>query len=275
MMKKLGYRNKVLITGSGGFISSHLRPLLKEYTVRGWDLKDGQDIFDESFEKEMKWADVVYHLAAETSVNQSFNRVQDFIFTNVLGTARVLQLAVKYKVKVIFASSGAVYNRKLSPYAESKALADDLCTSLQPYYPITILRFFNIFGTNMNENTGSIIWNFLQGQKKGEIVVYGSGEQTRDFINVKDIAAVLKAAIGKKWDGKTVDVGTGQTYTINYIAELFAHFGNGSIIYTDPPKREIKWSDADLNMLKTLYKKKLVTNVEKDIKEIVKYYETH
>ena len=266
---------KILITGHKGFIGSHLTPLLKkDYEVRGWDIKEGHDIFDRAgFAGAMNWADVVIHLAAETSVNDSFNREADFMKLNVLGTARVLELAVKFNVKVIFPSTGAYYFRDLSPYASSKALAEDICTSVQKYHPVTILRFFNVYGTNMNERTGSILYNFVQAAVSGQpIVVYGSGEQTRDFISIKDIVSIIKAAISSKWDGKTVDVGTGQAYTINYIAELFAYFGKGTVVYHDPPKREIKWSIANTDLLKTLYKKPLVTNLEKDIKEMVEYY---
>lgn len=264
---------KVLITGHKGFLGSHLTKILSGYIVRGWDRNSGNDIFDDKFEKAMKWANVVIHLAAYTSVNKSFGKEKDVHYLNILATARVLQLAIKHNTKMIFVSTGAVYNRDLSPYAESKAMADDLCTIFQPYHPITIIRPFNIFGIGMNETTGSIIWSFLQGIKKGKIIVNGSGEQTRDFINVRDVVEVIKAAISPKWNGKTVDVATGKLVTINYIADLFAHFGKSSLIYKGEPKREIKWSKANLQMLNHLYKKKLTTNLVEDIKEIIKYYE--
>lgn len=266
---------RILITGSEGFIGSHLKSLLKEHKVKGWDHKTGNDIFDNEFELAMEWADVVIHLAAYTSVNKSFGKEKDVFYLNVLATARVLQLAIEHKTKVIFMSTGAVYNRDLSPYAQSKALADDLCTAFQPYHPITILRPFNVFGTKMNETTGSIIWNFLQGAKKGKITVNGTGEQTRDFVNVRDIALIIKAALSPKWNGKTVDIATGELVTINYIAELFGHFSKSLVVNHGKPVREIKWSKANLQMLNSLYKKKLTTNLEKDIEEIWRYYETY
>lgn len=264
---------KIIITGSEGFLGSHLVPLLKEHTIWRWDHKTGHNIFDDDFEKRMKWADVVIHLVALTSVGNSFGKEKDYINLNVLGTARVLQLALKYNVKVIFVSSGAIYQRNLSPYALSKAMADDLCSSLQPYHPITILRPFNIFGIGMNYKQESLVQNFVEGAKKGLITINGTGEQTRDFINVRDVALIIKAAIDPKWDSKTVDVATGEVVTINYVAELFANLTGCKIKYGKPVK-EIKWSLANTQMLKNLYKKKLTTNLGKDIEEIWRYYET-
>ena len=268
---------KILCTGGRGFIGSHLVPLLrKEHRVKVWDLIDGKDIFALKFEKAVKWADVVIHLAAETSVLGSFNRPKEFMYLNVLGTSRVCELAAKYGAKLIFPSSAAVYFRNLSPYAESKALAEDICANVQQYHPVTILRFYNVYGTNMNANSGSIMYNFATSiVKDKKVVVFGSGDQTRDFISIKDIVSIIKAAISKKWDGKIVDVGTGQAHTINYIAELFAHYGKGVVTYHEVPKREIKWSIARPDILKTLFKKPFKTNLEIDIKEIVEYYAKH
>ena len=267
-------KKRILVTGSKGFIGSHLIPELKKsYDVAEWDLVDKKDIFDADFPIMVKNCDVVIHLAAETSVNDSFNRERDFMELNVLGTARVAELCLKYGKKLIFPSTGAYYNRGLSPYAQSKSLADDICQALQKFHPVTILRFFNIYGTNMNERTGSILYNFAQAAvKKEKIVIFGSGDQTRDFISVKDVAKIVKAAIDPSWDGKIVDVGTGEEYTINYVAELFSHYTNGKLAYQDLPKREIKWSIANTGLLKTLYKKPLESNLKKDIKEIVDYY---
>lgn len=265
---------EILVTGDKGFIGSHLVPALeKDYLVFGWDLKDNRDIFGSAFEDAVGGADVVIHLAAETSVNGSFDRVKDFMHLNVLGTARVAELCVKYGKKLVFPSSAAVYFRELSPYAESKALAEDICRNVQQYHPVTILRFYNVYGTNMNENSGSIMYSFAQSVvNEKQVVIFGTGEQTRDFISVRDVVQIVKAAIDSKWDGKIVDVGTGQAYTINYVAELFAHFGNGTVIYHDAPKREIKWSIAPTDLLDTLYGKPLTTNLERDIQEIVEYY---
>jgi UDP-glucose 4-epimerase len=117
----------------------------------------------------------------------------------------------------------------------------------------------------MNPDSGSIMYNF---QTEDDIVVYGDGEQTRDFIHVNDVADIVKSSIAKKWNGKIVEVGTGQSYTINYVAGMFAHFRSKKVIYHDAPKREIKWSIADTSVLRTLYKKPFKTNLERNIREL-------
>lgn len=252
---------KILVTGIKGFIGSNL---LKE-GVWGWDLIDGQDIFSAQFEGMVSQVDAVIHLAALTNVNESFKNPEDFFRVNVLGTARVLELCMKYDKKLVFPSSAAVYHRELSPYAENKAMAEDLVSN---YQKATILRFFNVYGKGMNQNSGSIIYNFLT---QDNIVIYGDGEQTRDFINVEDIADIVMSAVDDSWNGYSLDVGSGEAYSVNYIAGLIAFNQNKTISYEEP-KREIKWSKADLTILKKLYKKPLKTNLSKDLKELAEHY---
>ena len=263
-------KKRILCTGHLGFVGSYLVPLLKKkYRVQGWDLASGLDIFDKDFEVAVRQNDVVIHLAALTNVNWSFENADEVMRVNVLGTARVVELCVKYNKKLIYPSSAAVYHRELSPYAQSKALAEDICSQFKKN--ITILRFFNIYGEGMNEDTGSLMYEFVKGLKTGKLIVFGDGEQTRDFINIRDIVQIVETAVRKDWNGLTIDCGTGQAYSVNYIAELFGHYGKVKLKY-QPPRREIKWSIADTQLLSRLYKRKLVTNLKKDIKELVDYY---
>lgn len=262
MMKKRGYLNKILITGGSGFIGSNLIPLLmKRYQVANYDIKYGNDILDPKLESVIGMQDIVIHLAALTSVEQSFKNPINVFNTNVLGTAKVVYACIKYGKKLIYPSSAAVVYPDLSPYARSKWLAEEI---VRGYKKSVILRLFNVFGPNMNPDSGSIMYNFLTSKK---LKVFGDGEQTRDFIHVRDVCSIIKDSFKKKWNGKIVDCGTGQTYTTNYVAGLFAHYRKLNIEY-EAPRREIKWSVADRNMLDSLYHKKLTTDLHKDIKEL-------
>lgn len=264
-------KKRVLITGSKGFVGSHLIPILEDkYEVAGWDLEDKNDIFESDFEIMMKSTDVVIHLAALTSVNASFEEPEEFFRMNILGTAKVLELAKKWNVKVIYPSSAAVMHRELSPYAESKALAEDIC---RKFSNVTILRFFNIYGPGMNENSGSLMYEFVKGLKTGKLIVFGDGEQTRDFIHIDDICKIIKEAVDQDWSHGVIDCGTGQAYSINYIAGLFKYYGKVKIEY-QMPRREIKWSVADPVWLDTFYHKPL-KDIKEGIREVVQYYAAH
>jgi UDP-glucose 4-epimerase len=258
-------KRRIILTGGRGFIGSHLLPLLeKNYSVGVIDLKEGMSVFDPNIEQFIKEADVVIHLAALTSVAQSFKNPGVMYYNNVLGTAEVLKHCAKYGKKIVFPSSAAVYIKHSSPYAYSKYLAEELVWNMRTIMPVTILRFFNVFGPNMNPDSGSIMYNFLTDPK---LVIYGDGDQTRDFIHVRDVVRIVESAIDAEWDNTITDVGTGEKNTINYVAGLFKHFTGKDIIH-ETPRQEIKWSSADTSMLKRLYKKELTTNLEKDIEEL-------
>lgn len=262
---------KILITGAKGFIGTHLqRALSKEgFHVIPYDIVMGKeyDIFSQNIEEDIKKADVVVHLAALTSVEQSFKDQEEVFRVNVLGTARIVELCHKYKKKLLFPSSAAVYHSELSPYAQTKLLGESMVASMSKSN--VVFRLYNVFGPDMNPNSGSIIYNFLTSDK---IVVFGDGEQTRDFIHVRDVVSIMIDAIKfKKYNGAIVDLGTGQAYSTNYVAGLFAYFRGKDVHYKEP-RREIKWSIANIQLLKKLYKKPLTTKLEKDIKELINYY---
>lgn len=260
---------KILVTGSLGFIGTHLiHELVKDYKVFPWDLKNHDDIFDHEFEGMVKRTDIVYHLAALTSVDQSFKNPDKVIITNVLGTARVAYLCAKYKKKIIYSSSAAVYHKDLSPYAYTKYLADEIVRGIIHTTPVVILRLFNVFGKGMNPDTGSIMYNFLTDDK---LIIYGDGEQTRDYIHVRDVVSIMLDAIKANWNGKIVDVGLGEAFSVNFVAGLFAFYRKKKLYYKEP-RREIKWSIADTQILKTLYKKSLTTDIQDDIKELCANY---
>lgn len=260
-------RKKILVTGSKGFIGSHLVPYLrrKGHKVLEWDKKKGFDIFSINLEEGIKRADVVIHLAALTSVADSFTNKGETHRVNVLGTARVAEFCQKYKKKLIYPSSASVYIKESSPYAYSKYLAEEIVKGIKT--PTVVLRLFNVFGPGMNKNSGSIMYNFLTSKK---LLVYGDGEQTRDFIHVRDVCNIMEDAIKNKWNGLALDLGTGQAYTVNYVAQLFAYFRKRKVIKDDVPRREVRWSIADTQILKKVYRGEITTNLEHDIRDLVK-----
>ncbi len=263
-------RETVLITGDKGFIGSHLSKVIShDYNVIGWDLRDDYDIFDSQLEAQIRGVDAVIHLAALTNVNSSFKTPGKFFKVNVLGSARVAELCCKYRKKLIYPSSAAIYHPELSPYAMTKKLAEDIVWGVRDIIPIVVLRLYNVFGNDMDPDTGSLMYNFLTSKK---LVIFGDGEQTRDFIHIKDVVGVMTDAVKKKWDNHVVDIGTGEAYSTNYIAGLFAFYQKKKMVY-EKPRREIKWSVAPTQVFHQLYKEPLYTNIEHNIRELCESYE--
>ncbi|MBY6036661.1 NAD-dependent epimerase/dehydratase family protein [Fictibacillus nanhaiensis] len=225
---------KVMVTGGAGFIGSHIvEELLNQGHVvsvldnltsgkrgklpgdipfyhydLGRDLAELEAIFSE--EK----PDVVIHHAAQVSVNHSLDHPIQDLETNTLGTLHLLQCCKTYNVKkIIFASSAAVYgntekdsvesdgNEPLSFYGLSKLTAEKYIKLYGDLYGLnyTILRYANVYGPGQNaEGESGVISLFCEALRSGgKFTVYGDGNQTRDFVYVKDVARANVLALTK------------------------------------------------------------------------------
>ncbi|MFW9805334.1 MAG: NAD-dependent epimerase/dehydratase family protein [Candidatus Thorarchaeota archaeon] len=221
-------KETAIVSGAAGFIGSHLVDLLlKEgFSVIGIDnLRTGKmenlttsmtntkfefvdsDIRSEKLLKVVnRPVDIVYHLAAISSVKFSIKNPELVIDVNVKGTRNMLELTRKCDAKrFVFSSSAAVYGNPqslpireetplnpLSPYAESKASAEMECQTYQNLYGITpiIFRYFNVYGPRQehSEYSGVIPIFIDQAIQNRDITVEGEGNQTRSFIYVEDVA---------------------------------------------------------------------------------------
>lgn len=267
---------KVLVTGSEGFLGTHLVEFLKSkgHDVWGFDLQKGEDILggdtSPALDSIVAWADTVIHLAAQANVRLSFEKPADTFLTNTIGSIEVLKSCIRHNKHMIVASTIGVTDRYGSPYAESKALAEDV---LKKFDNVTILRFTNLIGLNMNSRSGSLIYWFTQGLKTDKkIKVDGDGSVSRDFIHVRDIVQIIEKAVTEpqQWSGKTVECGTGKNYTVKQIAEMFEEFGGATIVY-GPATKASPALNADLTVLQSLYHNNMTTDVRSDIKEIIEH----
>jgi UDP-glucose 4-epimerase len=249
---------KALVTGGAGFIGSHLVDILVEfgYQVRVLDnLSTGNMdhlagnknniefiLGDIRSQDDLKRAlageiDLVFHLAAHISVADSMKNPDVCFDINVHGTNLLLQTAAEMKVKkVVISSSAAVYGEQvalpisedaalmpLSPYGASKQM-DEILASLYSRsfnLPVVCLRYFNVYGPRQNPNSpyAAVIPIIMQKAITGEqITVYGDGNQTRDFVFVKDIArANLLAAKSDAANGSAINICSGEPTTINQL----------------------------------------------------------
>jgi nucleoside-diphosphate-sugar epimerase len=281
---------KILVTGGAGFIGSHVvdRLVTEGFEVRVLDnltsgtlgnlnghLDSGAVDFihgdirnagDVKKSLEDVWA--VIHMAALVSVPVSVKNPELTYNVNLVGTLNLLRASAKMRVKkFVFISTCAVCGdpeflpvteltrpNPISPYAESKLLGERYCMGFgeRGILPSTVLRFFNVYGPRqgMNDYSG-VITIFADRSLKGlSLTVYGDGSQTRDFVNVSDVAWFVFSALQSTSSiGEIFNVGSGKATTINELAKTVVELsGRGSAIsYTESRVGDIKDSYADIS----------------------------
>ena len=234
---------KIMITGSEGFIGSHVtRKLEKENKILHFNITDGQDVRDyENVRKLMKGCNVVIHLAAACKGRvDSVENPDEYFSTNVLGTFNILRSAVDNKVeKVIFATTTHALTPK-TPYDLSKLQAEQWLRLFNKIYGIKAyaLRFYHVYGEG--ERRG-VVSSFIKKLKDGkEIDVFGDGNQTYDFVHVDDIANIVKMFVENDYLVKdSFEIGTGRQTTINQLVKIIAKELNVKPKIKQLPPREI------------------------------------
>jgi UDP-glucose 4-epimerase len=258
---------KVLVTGSSGFIGSHVSHTLqsRHYRVLGYDLADlrfkrRQDILNRKFLSnvvrifEPNW---IIHLAAQVFLKPSLEDPQNDAMLNIIGTLNVLEVARRYDCHVVYSSSGAVYGNNyqypepVSPYGVSKLTAERYCQLYTKLYniPIVVFRFSSIYGKGRKPTSINLI---LEKALKDEVIeVTGNGEQTRDFTHVSDVVEAINMAVDGKFPSGIYDIGTGTSTSINELTHLIERLINKKItirylpaIDADPKRNELNVSKA-------------------------------
>lgn len=277
---------KMLITGGAGFIGSNIVRLLLEegHDVRVLDnLQSGyrknldpfpQVTFVEGDVRDAatvtrcaRGVEVVFHLAASVGNTRSIENPLEDSQINVLGTLNVLEAARHEGVrKVVFSSSAGIFGELKtlpiredhpvepdSPYGASKLGAEKLCLAYAKLYALeaVCLRYFNVYGTNQRYDAyGNVIPIFAHRMLHNEpLVIFGDGEQTRDFINVRDVArANYRAGVSRGVSG-AFNLGSATRVTINELVRLMAEAGGiqAAITYGPPRQGDVRHSLADIS----------------------------
>ena len=246
---------RVLVTGGSGFIGSHIVEHFQgkaEVVVLDnfrsghrtncgtfkCELIEGSVLDTQKLAQAMRGVDQVYHLAAMISVPESMLHPRECVEINTVGTLQVLEAAVAAKVKkVVLASSAAIYGdnpvvpkvetmnpEPKSPYAITKLDGEYYLELFRREHQLgtASLRFFNVFGPRQDPQSpyAAAVPIFIEKALRGEeITIFGDGEQTRDFIYVKDIVRALVFAAEQTSLSGTFNVGYGKKITIRKLAE--------------------------------------------------------
>ena len=182
--------------------------------------------------------DVCLHLAAQINVQESIVNPQKSYSINIDGTRTILDAARKHNTKVVFVSTCMIYDAGAaitemsrvspkSPYAESKLRAEKLALDYWQKYklPVTVLRPFNTYGPfQRSDAEGGVVSIFVKNAIDNEpLSIFGSGEQTRDFLYVEDCAAfILEAALSNDATGEIINAGSGREVSINQLAKMIS-----------------------------------------------------
>jgi UDP-glucose 4-epimerase len=307
-----GY-SKVLVTGGAGFIGSHLvdRLIAENIEVVVLDnLQGGKlgniqqhigkklfrfvngDIRNSNLVKDLvSDVDAVFHHAAIISVPQSIEDPVLVNDTNVNGTLNLLKASLDSNVKrFVYASSCAVYGdiedlpikesselKPLSPYGVSKLAAESYVKVFYRVFGLktVCLRYFNVYGPRqVNGPYSGVITQFMDRLAKDlPPVIFGDGEQTRDFVHVRDVVEANMLALTRGIIGETFNIAAGVATTINQLTKILLEITDKTrfkLIHTEPRKGDIKHSVSDISKAKKELHYEPRISLEEGLRELTK-----
>jgi len=303
---------RILVTGGAGFIGSHLvKALVKAgHSVRVLDnfstgsLENLGDIAGSVelvvgdvrsygvVEKAVKGVDAVIHLAALIDVAESIEKPDLYFDVNARGTYNIAK-ACKGVSVLVFASTCAVYGEPVklpvaedctiapkSPYAATKVAGEAF---IQAYsnlygYRYAILRLFNVYGPKQSKAYAGVIIEFIKRVSRGEPpIIFGDGEQTRDFIHVSDVVEAIIMALTNERARDVFNIGSGKPVTINQLAKLILKLmGKEDLkpVNTTPRPGDIRHSVADITRAREVLGFKPRIGLEEGLQSLITTY-TH
>ena len=304
----------VVVTGGLGFIGSHIvDELVKANNVTIIDnFSSGKlnnldnpehenleiieaDLNDVDLNEIFNGKDYVFHLAALASVPGSVADPLEYNKTNVDATVKLLIAAKNQNIKkVVFSSSSAIYGENpkiplkesepympLSPYASQKASCELYLKSFYESYGLNYiaLRYFNVFGPrqDINSQYAAVIPKFIHSLINGEqAIIYGDGEQSRDFIFVKNIVKANIKAAESDYNG-VVNIASGEAITINQLYYIIKDVLGSDFEpkYLDERSGDIKHSAANIENLKNINLEINNSNFKKQLEDTVEWFKNN
>ena len=279
---------RILVTGGAGFIGSHIveafqgkaeirvldnlrTGFLKNLEGFQVDFREGSILDKPVLEKAMEGVDYVFHLAAMISVPESMSKPQECVEINTQGTLNVLEAAAKAGAKKLcLSTSAAIYGdnpqvpkretmtpEPKSPYAVTKLDDEYYCAMFtrERNLPTACLRYFNVFGPRQNPHSqyAAAVPIFVAKALANEpLTIYGDGEQTRDFIYVKDIARANAFFATESTATGVHNIAYGGVITINDLARKIIQLtgSRSEILHQAERAGDVKHSYAAIDKLK-------------------------
>ncbi len=279
---------KILVTGGAGFIGSNLCKKLLELgriVICLDDLSTGSRNNIQQFIKNKNFrfiehnvidpidveSDLIYCLASAASPKKYQSDPIKTIKTNVIGSFNMLELAKKYKSKILFSSTSEIYgDPELHPqtenyfgnvnpigiracYDEAKRLSETIFTEYYRQYGVDtkIVRIFNTYGPNMEIDDGRVVSNFInQALNNQSLTIYGDGSQTRSFQYIDDLINGMILMMGFENFRGPLNLGNPYEYSIKNLAEKIIKLTNSEskIEYFPLPQDDPKKRKPDISL---------------------------
>ena len=298
---------KALVTGGAGFIGSQLAEALlkkgiqvvvvdnlsmgkRESVPDGTTFVEGDILSFDVLQEALSEVDVVFHQAAKVSIRASNRAFYEDAQTNIMGTLNLLKACMESNVrKFIYASSMAVYadsktpvpidetypTEPISPYGIAKLASEKYCLKVTKELGIdsVVLRYFNTYGQGQTftpyVGVITIFINRLLEEKPP--LIFGTGEQRRDFVYVGDVVNANLEAMECNVSGEIFNIGTGIATSVNEIASLLCSKINPKIqpLFVEEQTGELKNSVADITKALRILGFAPKANLEDKIDEII------
>jgi Nucleoside-diphosphate-sugar epimerases len=235
----------------------------------------------------------VFHEAAVASVPQSVEAPVTATATNCTGTAVVLDAARRAAVdSVVVASSSAIYGsteqlpkvesmpvQPESPYALSKHYTEELAVQFSQFHQVdtVALRYFNVFGPRQDPtgDYAAVVPKFIDLMTDGERpVIYGDGEQSRDFVYIDDVVRANVLAAESNASGVVANIASGEQITVNELVAQLNSVLNTEIkpVYDDPRPGDVRHSVADLERARAAFGYEPEVGVRKGLEQTVDWF---
>ncbi|MCL5886912.1 MAG: NAD-dependent epimerase/dehydratase family protein [Actinobacteria bacterium] len=263
---------KYLVTGGAGFIGSNLVKMLLADGHEVIVLDDLSSGYEENLFAEAEFiagditdpdavyeaatgVDSIFHLAASVGNTRSIDDPIRDAEVNYTGTLRVLEAARKHNIeRIVFSSSAGIFGELKtlpiaedhafepdSPYGVGKLAAEKACLAYNKLYGMknVCLRYFNVYGVRQRYDAyGNVIPIFAERMLRGQdVVIFGDGEQTRDFVNVRDVARANYSAAQSENAAGSFNLGSGTRISINELVTIMSRLsGSHSEIIHDKPR---------------------------------------
>jgi len=304
-----------LVTGGGGFIGSNVVRLLHDdgLHVRVLDdLSSGNrenldglenvdvvtgDVRDSDLLTEvMDGVDVVFHLAASVGNARSIEHPVDDSEINAIGTLRVLEaMRGAGARKIVYSSSAGIFGElrhlpiredhplePASPYGVSKLAGEKMCLAYAQLYDLeaVCLRYFNVYGVNQRYDAyGNVIPIFAHRLLSGmPLIVFSDGEQTRDFVNVRDVARANVGAARATGLSGAFNVASATSVTINHLVDLLgatAGIDHPEVEYAPPRAGDVRDSLADISAARDAFAYEPEVSLEEGLAEYIEWMRVH